>query len=106
MQVVLEDGRVIQEDVPEVTVNTTEDRQSHVESDAEDRDIADNDWMPVSITDGNDDMASDRHNVVGDRLFRNTRTKDVLQQSSTTAAAQVRSLKEIRCHINCLKLRR
>ena len=106
MQVVLEDGRVIQEDVPEVTVDTTEDRQSHVESDAEDRDIADNDWMPISITDGNDDRASDRHNVVGDRQFRNTRTKDVLQQSSTTAAAQVRSLKKIRCHINSLKLRR
>ena len=43
-QVVLEDGRVIQEDLPEVTVDTTEDRQSHVESDVEDRDIADNDW--------------------------------------------------------------
>ena len=84
---------MIQEDVPEVTVDTTEDRQSHVESDAEDRDIADNDWMPISITDGND-MTSDRHNVVGDRQFRNTRTKDVLQQSSTTAAAQVRFLKK------------
>ena len=44
IQVVLEDGRVIQEDLPEVTVDTTEDRQSHVESDVEDRDIADNDW--------------------------------------------------------------
>ena len=105
MQVVLEDGRVIQEDVPEVTVDTTEDRQSHVESDAEDRDIADNDRMPISITDGNDDRASDRHNVVGDRQFRNTRTKDVLQQSSTTAAAQVRFLRKVRCHINSIKLR-
>ena len=64
MQVVLEDGRVIQEDVPEVTVDTTEDRQSHVESDAEDRDIADNDRMPISITDGNDDMAAPSHVVV------------------------------------------
>ena len=75
---------MIQEDVPEVTVDTTEDRQSHVESDVEDRDIADNDWMPVSAN-GNDDG-----NVVGDRKFRNTRTKDILHQSSTTAAAQVR----------------
>ena len=84
MQVVLEDGRVIQEDAPEVTVDTTEDRQSHVESDVEDRDIADNDWMPVSITNGDDS-----HNIVGDRHFRNTRTKDILNTSSTTAAAQV-----------------
>ena len=75
---------MIQEDVPEVTVDTTEDRQSHVESDVEDRDIADNDWMPISAN-GNDDG-----NVVGDRQFRNTRTKDILHQSSTTAAAQVR----------------
>jgi len=82
-QVVLEDGRVIQEDVPEVTVDTTEDRQSHVESDIEDRDIANDDWVPV-IANGNDNGS----NVVGDRNFRNTRTRDVLQESSTTAAAQ------------------
>ena len=46
----LEDGRVIQEDVPEVTVDTTEDRQSHVESDIEDRDIANNDWEDAFLS--------------------------------------------------------
>ena len=40
--------------------------------------------MPV-IANGNDNGS----NVVGDRNFRNTRTRDVLQESSTTAAAQV-----------------
>ena len=43
--------------------------------------------MPIAY--GNDDVAASDRNVVGDRHFRNTRTKDVLQQSSTTAAAQV-----------------
>ena len=40
--------------------------------------------VPV-IANGNDNGS----NVVGDRNFRNTRTRDVLQESSTTAAAQV-----------------
>lgn len=36
-QVVLEDGRVIVEDAPEVTVDTVEDRQSHEDEGEEDR---------------------------------------------------------------------
>lgn len=74
-QVVLEDGRVIVEDVPEVTVDTVEDTQTREDSGDEDRHS------------GHFDV-TDRDGVVSERFERNTNTRNVDEKSLTTAAAQ------------------
>lgn len=85
-QVVLDDGRVISEDAPEVTLDVTEDRQSHEESGDEDRKVA-NDWRPSGGDYGNGSVSARGENVLGEKFQRNIRTHAINQNSVTTAAA-------------------
>lgn len=82
-QVVLEDGRVIEEDDPEVTVDTIEDTQSH--SDDADDDLKNFDYSG-SVIKANGEWQSGL-NVVGEKLQRNTYTTNVEQKTVTTASA-------------------
>ena len=79
-QVVLEDGRVIEESDPEVTVDTVEDVQSHDEDGDEDRRHFDN-WATVP----RDSWAGD---VLSEKNQRNTYTKKIQEHSVTTASAK------------------
>ena len=86
-QVVLDDGRVITEDAPEVTLDVTEDRQSHEESGDEDRHISGGaDWR-YGNGNGNGAVSKYDANVLGEKFQRNVRTHAVNQNSVTTAAA-------------------
>ena len=78
-QVVLDDGRVIVEDVPEVTVDTVEDRQSHEEDGDEDKKIGFEGYNSYNDRGGT---------VLGEKFQTNIHTHDVSKRSTTTAAAQ------------------
>lgn len=78
-QVVLNDGRVIQEDAPNVIVNTIEDHQTHEDSGDEARmHLNDTDWRASSLR---------GQNVLGEKYEKNVHTHDIQQRSQTTAAA-------------------
>jgi len=81
-QVVLEDGRVIEEDDPEVTVDTIEDIESH--SDDCDDDVKHIGAL-VHVSMNEASPWTPGYNVVGDKLQRNIFTNKVDQKSVTTA---------------------
>lgn len=78
-QVVLDDGRVIVEDKPEVTVDTVEDRQSHEEEGGEDKAIGFEGYNSYNTR--GDTVLQEKHQT-------NVHTQDVSRRSTTTAAAQ------------------
>lgn len=79
-QVVLEDGRIVQEDDPEVTNDLIEDTQTHEEGGDEDRQFG-----SLSLTQGSG--YGKGSTVLGERFSRNTNTRDVSTKSLSTAAA-------------------
>jgi len=83
-QVVLEDGRVIEEDDPEITVDTVEDTENF--SDDADDDIKNigGSLVPASTVIS---PWAPGYNVVGEKLKRNTTTNQVSERSITTACA-------------------
>merc|ERR1712083_533147 len=83
-QVVLEDGRVIEEDDPEITVDTVEDTENF--SDDADDDIKNigGSLVPASTVIS---PWAPGYNVVGEKLKRNTHTNQVSERSVTTACA-------------------
>jgi len=96
-QVVLEDGRVIEEDDPEVTVDTVEDVQSHSDDGTEDRHIVGgwgqrtyNPERALQAGKGSQEVASwhPGGNVLGEKLQRNIYTTDVKQNSYSTTSAR------------------
>ena len=76
----LEDGRIIEESDPEITVDTVEDTQSHDEDGDEDRKHFGN-WATVP----RDSWAGD---VLSEKNQRNTFTKNIQEKSVTTASAR------------------
>ena len=81
---VLEDGRIIEEDVPEVTVDTIEDTQSHDEDGDEDRRHFYNDnWATTPR-----DTWSATGDVLSEKNQRNIYTKNIQEKSVTTASAK------------------
>ena len=78
-QVVLNDGRVIEEDDPEVTNDLTEDRQTHEDEGSED--------IHMSGFDRSSWTGGRGGTVLGERFQRNINTHDVRSRLSTTAAA-------------------
>merc|ERR1712228_548279 len=83
-QVVLEDGRVIEEDDPEITVDTVEDTENF--SDDADDDIKNigGSLVPASTVIS---PWAPGYNVVGEKLKRNTKTNQVSERSVSTASA-------------------
>jgi hypothetical protein len=79
--VVLEDGRIIEESDPEVTVDTVEDTQSHDEDGDEDRRLYDNNWPTTSRDNWSGDVLSETNQ-------RNVYTKNIQERSVTTASAK------------------
>ena len=81
-QVVLEDGRVIEEDDPEITVDTVEDVESH--SDDCDDDVKQIGAL-VHVSMNEASPWAPGYNVVGDKLQRNIYSKRIEQKSVTSA---------------------
>ena len=80
----MEDGRIIEEDVPEVTVDTIEDTQSHDEDGDEDRRHFYNDnWATTPR-----DTWSATGDVLSETNQRNIYTKNIQAKSVTTASAK------------------
>ena len=80
----MEDGRIIEEDVPEVTVDTIEDTQSHDEDGDEDRRHFYNDnWATTPR-----DTWSATGDVLSEKNQRNIYTKNIQEKSVTTASAK------------------
>jgi len=97
-QVVLEDGRIIEEGEPEVTVDTVEDVESHSDDGEEDRHIVGG-WSKSFHPDralqcsqpGEDNAVATWHpggNTLGETLKRNTKVTDVKQHSYSTTSAR------------------
>jgi len=105
-QLVLEDGRIIEEDEPEVTVDTIEDVESHSDDGEEDRHIiggygdsynASRALQTTSPVNGNGEVTPWKPggNILGEDLRRNTYTTDVQKRSySTTSAKNVGEIKK------------
>ena len=90
-QVVLEDGRVIEEDDPEITVDTIEDTQSHSDDGKEDRHIV-GAWgrsanRALQNENGQVSAWHPGGNILGEKMQRNIYTTDVKQQSYSTTSA-------------------
>jgi hypothetical protein len=106
-QVVLEDGRIIEEDEPEVTVDTVEDVESHSDDGEEDRHIIGG-WggsydasralqttSPSVNGGGQVTPWKPGGNILGENLKRNTYTTDVQKRSySTTSATNLGDIKK------------
>jgi len=106
-QLVLEDGRIIEEDEPEVTVDTVYDDESHSDDGEEDRHIIGGfggSYDPSralqttsSTVNGNTQVTPWKPggNILGEDLKRNTYTTDVQKRSySTTSATNVGDIKK------------
>ena len=92
-QIVLEDGRVVEEEVPTVTVDTTEDKQTFQTDQDEEREVEDGDErrIPTSKFDGSV--------LVGDKFTRVKKTNDVTESLVKTEALQ--NLGDIRSRVSC-----
>ena len=91
-QIVLEDGRVVEEEVPTVTVDTTEDKQTFQTDQDEEREVEDGDErrFPTSRFDGSV--------LVGDKFTRVKKTNDVTESLVKTEALQ--NLGDIRSRVS------
>jgi hypothetical protein len=78
--VVLEDGRIIEESEPEITVDTVEDTQSHDEDGDEDRRYFDS-----LATVPRDSWSGD---ILSEKNQRNTYKKNIQERTVTTASAR------------------
>ena len=92
-QIVLEDGRVVEEEVPTVTVDTTEDKQTFQTDQDEEREVEEGDERrhPASRFDGSV--------LVGDKFTRVKKTNDVTESLVKTEALQ--NLGDIRSRVSC-----
>ena len=102
-QLVLEDGRIIEEDEPEVTVDTIEDVESHSDDGDEDRNIVGgfngsyDASRALQTTNGNGQVTAWKPggNILGEDLKRNTYTTDIQSRSySTTSATNLGDIKK------------
>ena len=81
-QLVLEDGRVLDEEVPTVTIDRTEDKQIFETDHDEERDLKDNDMAVYSTLDKNGGVN------LGDKFTSVKTTKDVKENVTRTEAVQ------------------
>ena len=90
-QIVLEDGRVVEEEVPTVTVDTTEDKQTFQTDQDEEREVEDGGEgsYPASRFDGSV--------LVGDKFTRVKKVNDVTESLVKTEALQ--NLGDIRSRV-------
>ena len=88
-QIVLEDGRVVEEEVPTVTVDTTEDKQTFQTDQDEEREVEDEGRYPASRLDGSV--------LVGDKFTRVKKVNDVTESLVKTEALQ--NLGDIRSRV-------
>ena len=90
-QIVLEDGRVVEEEVPTVTVDTTEDKQTFQTDQDEDREVEDGDQRRIPTK-------FDGSVLVGDKFTRGKKTNDVTESLVKTEALQ--NLGDIRSRVS------
>ena len=101
-QLVLEDGRVLDEEVPTITIDRTEDKKIFETDHDEERDVEDNkNDKAVNSTFDTDDGA-----LVGDKFTTVKTTKDIKENVTRTEAVQnignIRS--RVSLHLLCVHL--